>query len=244
MATNTASSRKARAGTADVTSVLDWLKAHAQQQVRDEMAPRYGIVVKKAFGVRMADMLKLAKTIGTDHELAARLWATEWYEARMVAAMIDDPASVTAAQMDAWCKDFDNWGIVDTVCFKLFDRTPHAFAKVKAWAKRKDEFQKRAGFALLACIALHDDEAQDNDLRACLPVIEAGANDERNFVKKGVSWALRAIGGKRPELRDEVVTLAQRLAASTDAAERWVGKDVLREITRTSAVKRLAPKKK
>lgn len=227
-AKRTATGKPRKAGDADVASVLEWLKDHGQKKVRDEMGPRFGIIVEHAYGVPMADMQKLARTIGIDHELAARLWATEWYEARMVAGMIDDPALVTPAQMDAWCADFDNWGIVDTVCFKLFDRVPHAFSKVKAWSKRKPEFEKRAAFALLACLALHDKDAEDGAFLACLPLIEQGASDERNFVKKGVAWALRALCMRKGTVREAAWTMAQRFAASAEATERWIGKDVLR----------------
>jgi 3-methyladenine DNA glycosylase AlkD len=216
----------------DVDAVLTWLKEHAHKQVLNDMGPRYGIHTTKAFGVRMADMLKLAKTIGTDHELAAALWDTTWYEARMVACMIDDPARVTLTQMDRWCRDFDNWGICDTVCFKLFDRVPNAFTRVAKWAPREEEFIRRGAFALLACLALHDKQADDAAFQQQLPLTERFAGDTRPLVQKGVSWALRAIALRSAPLRAEVMALAQRLAASTDACERWVGKDVLKAIAK------------
>ncbi|TAH38744.1 MAG: DNA alkylation repair protein [Planctomycetota bacterium] len=196
------------------------------------MEPRYGIRVRKAFGVPMGKMQGLAKRLGRNHELAAALWDTGWYEARTMAAFVEEPERVTAAQMDRWCRDFDNWGICDTVCFHLFDRSPHAFAKVAQWARRKNEFQKRAGFALLACVALHDRDAEDASFLRCLPLIERGAKDERNFVKKGVSWALRAVGRRKRALRVAAVALARRLAASPQASARWVGKDALRDLAK------------
>src|SRR6185369_14903257 len=165
------------------------LQELAQRKVRDEMGPRYGVHTDKAFGVMMRDMQHVAKDIGRDHAFAQQLWDTGWYEARMVACMVDDPAQVTAAQMDRWCADFDNWGICDTVCFKLFDQTPHAFRKVGQWSKRRDEFVKRGAFALLACLALHDKGAEDDAFVRCLPLVEKAAADDRNFVKKSVSWA-------------------------------------------------------
>lgn len=216
----------------DVAAVLAWLEAHASRKVRDEMGPRYGIHTDRAYGVAMRDMLMLARTIGRDHALAAALWDTGRYEARMVAAMVEEPAQVTAAQMDRWCKDFDNWGIVDTVCFKLFDRLPPAFTKVRQWAKRRSEFEKRAAFVLLACLALHDRAAEEEDFLVCLPLVEDAADDDRNFVRKGVSWAMRAMAGRGPRVHREVHALAGRLAASTDPARRWLGKDVLRQIGR------------
>jgi 3-methyladenine DNA glycosylase AlkD len=135
--------------------------------------------------------------------------------------------------MDAWCRDFDNWGICDTVCFHLFDRTPHAYRKVEQWTKRKEEFVKRGGLALMACLALHDKEASNDRFAKWLPIIAQAATDERNFVKKAASWALRAVGGRSPELRAEALALAERLAKSSDAPARWVGKDVVRQLTRS-----------
>lgn len=219
---------------AQTREVLQALEALASPKVRDEMASRYGIYTDKAHGVRMADMLKLAKGLGRDRKLAAALWDTGWYEARTVAALIDDPAAVTRAQMDRWCRDFDNWAICDTVCFKLFDKTPHAWGKVSQWAAKRSEFERRAGFALLASLALHDKAADNAAFIAALPLIEA-ANDDRNFVKKAASWAMRAIAGRNPELRKRVTSLAKRMAASDDAGTRWVGKDTLRRLISAQA---------
>ncbi len=177
---------------------------------------------------------------GRDHELAAALWETGWYDARMLATFVDDPAQVTPAQMDHWCQDFDNWGICDTACFHLFDKTPHAFAKVDQWARRNEEFVRRGAFALLASLALHDKKRDDGQFVRFLPLIEKVASDERNFVKKAVSWALRSMGSRSQALHGECVSLAQRLAASDDSTERWVGKDVLRDILRPLVLKRVA----
>ena len=215
-----------------LAAALAMLEAQASAKVRADMAPRYGIVTDKALGVPMAKMQAIAKALGRDHALAAALWETGVYEARMVACMIDDPAQVTPGQMDRWRADFDNWAIVDTVCFKLFDRAPHAFARVDAWATLNDEFGRRAAFALLACLALHG-HGTDADYLARLPLIEAAATDERNFVRKGVNWALRAIGGKKsPPLRAAARDLAARLAQSPDKTARWIGKDAQKAFTK------------
>ena len=112
----------------DLKAVVAWLEARGSKKAREEMVPRYGIWTERAYGVAVGDMRKLAKEIGKDHAFAQKLWAYGWHDTRMLATMVDDPAQVTPAQMDAWCKDFDNWGIVDTACFVLFDKTPHAFA--------------------------------------------------------------------------------------------------------------------
>jgi 3-methyladenine DNA glycosylase AlkD len=211
-----------------VEAVLAALRAHASAKTLAEMGPRYGLVVDRAMGVPMAQMQAVAKPLGRDATLAQALWDTGWYEARMVACMIDDPAQVTPQRMDAWRADFDNWGIVDTVCFKLWDQVAHAPAKVEQWATLNDEFGRRAAFALLACLALHGHDDDVFFLRG-LALIEAAASDERNFVKKGVNWALRAIGGNRsPTLRAAARETAARLAASADKTARWNGKDALR----------------
>lgn len=220
----------------EVETILATLKRLGNKTTRDDMGKRYGIVgptADKSFGVPMAKMLKLSKELGRNHELALALWETGWYEARMVACMIDEPKRVTGAQMDAWCSDFDNWGICDTVCFKLFDQVPHAYGKVKLWAKSEEEFIKRGAFALLACLALHDKSADDDRFLEYLSLIDSACDDDRNFVKKALLWAMRGIGGRGPELRAEVIILAQKLAISTIASARWVGKSAMRELSKS-----------
>lgn len=193
---------------------------------------RFGIATPKAFGVSMANIQEVAKPLGRNHALAEALWKTGWYEARMLAALVDEPARVTPAQMDRWCRDFDNWGICDTVCFKLFDQSPHAWLKVRTWSARKEEFVRRGAFALLASVALHDKAAPDAAFLETLPLIERAATDGRNFVKKGVSWALRAIGHRSPRLRRAALETGERLAASSDATSRWIGRDTLKDLGR------------
>jgi 3-methyladenine DNA glycosylase AlkD len=193
---------------------------------------RFGIVTTKAFGVSMTNIQKVAKPLGRSHALAEALWQTGWYEARMLASLVDEPERVTAAQMDRWCRDFDNWGICDTVCFKLFDQTPHAFGRVRKWSSSKDEFVKRGAFALLASLALHDKVSADAAFVKTLPLIERAAADERHLVKKGVSWALRAIGHRSAKLRKTALETGERLSASSDPTARWIGRDTLRDLRR------------
>lgn len=211
-----------------VREALAALEGMSTQKDRDNLV-RFGINAKNALGVSMANVQKLAKRLGRNHELAGALWDTGVYEARMVASFVDDPALVTPAQMERWCRDFDNWGIVDTVCFKLFDRVPHAWAKVEPWSRKKGEFQKRAGFALLACLALHDKKTGDEPFLRALPLIEEASGDNRNFVKKGVSWAFRSVGLRSPALRAAALEMAARLAEAGEPSARWLGKEALRE---------------
>jgi len=221
----------------EVKSVLDWLEERSTPQDRANLT-RFGITAGKAFGVSVSNIQVLAKIIGRNHALAAALWETGWYEARMLTSFVDEPSLVTPEQMDHWCRDFDNWGICDTLCFHLFDRTQHAWAKVHEWSEDPGEFVKRAAFALLASLAGHDKKSGDAPFTASLLLIERAATDDRNFVKKGVSWALRRIGGRSPALHAASVLFARRLADSTQAAPRWVGRDALRDLTRPTTIRR------
>ncbi len=235
-----AATREAKPSLEDeVQSALAWLERHSTKRDRENLA-RFGITASKAFGVSMANIQVLAKRLGRNHALAAALWDTGWYEARMLTSFVDEPALVTAAQMDRWCRDFDNWGICDTLCFCLFDRTPHAWAKVAKWSGARDEFVKRAAFALLASLAGHDKRSGDKPFMEGLRLVERAATDERNFVKKGVSWALRGVGRRNAALNAAAVKVARRLSTSPEAAARWVGKGALKELTSPAVTSRLA----
>ncbi|HYR28586.1 MAG TPA: DNA alkylation repair protein [Thermoanaerobaculia bacterium] len=217
-------------------SVLTWLQEHSSKSVRDGMA-RYAIPSDNAYGVAMKDIKALGKTIGRDHALALALWDTGNYEARMLVSFVGDPERLTAAQMDRWCKDFDNWAYCDALSFSLFDRSPHAWAMVRRWAGRKKEFEKRTAFALLWALALHDKASPDARFLEGLELIEREATDERNFVKKAVNMALRALGRRSRAVKAEAVAVARRLAASGDRTASWNGRDALREFERGKMVR-------
>lgn len=223
----------------EVQGALDWLKRKSSKAKLEGMA-RYAIPSEKAFGVSMSDIQALAKSLGRRHELAVALWKTDWYEARMLAAYVDEPTCVTSAQMDQWCRQFDNWAICDTICFALFDRTPHAWSKVNRWCESREEFVKRAAFALLWGLTVHDKSAGDELFVESLQLIERAATDERNFVKKAVNMALRSIGKRNATLRAAALVMAKRLAALEDPSARWVGKDALRELSSPAVARRLA----
>lgn len=220
-------------------AVLKWLERKGTRRYKGGLA-RYGIVTPKAFGVPVGTMLKFAKEHGKDHALAAALWKSGWYEARLLAAMLDDPEQVTRAQMEAWVKDLDNWGVCDTVCWHLFDYTPFAWEKLRKWSASPREFVKRAAFAMIAGQAGHNKTATEAEFLALFPIIEKGAVDERNFVRKAVSWALRRIGHRSLPLHTAAVELAGRLAASETLSCRWVGKDALRDLSRPAVRAKLA----
>ena len=214
----------------DKDEVLTWLQRRGTRRTVEGMA-RYGLHAKRAFGVPMGTLLSLRKRLGQDHALSLALWESGWYEARLLAALVGDPQRVTRRQMDAWAASFENWGDCDTVCFKLFDRTPYAWEKARQWSASPREFVRRGGFVLMACLAAHDKAAHDTRFLALLPLIAKGARDDRNFVKKGVSWALRMIGRRNLALHTAALGVAERLAESEEAACRWVGKDAVRELT-------------
>jgi len=217
------------------------LQARASAAARTGMT-RFAIPNDKALGVGMRDVQAIARTLGRDHALADALWRSDVYEARMLACYVADPAQLDAAQMERWVADIDNWAHCDTACFALFDRSPLAWQQVDRWASRREEFVRRAAFALLASLALHDRSNADAPFLHGLRLIEAAADDERNFVKKAVNWALRSLGRRNATLHAAAVAIARRLAAAAKSAPRWIGKDALRELTSAAVAARLAAK--
>jgi 3-methyladenine DNA glycosylase AlkD len=213
----------------DQGSVIALLKKNSNPKNIAGMA-RFGINPKNTLGISIPFLRALAKKIGKDHELAQQLWKTKIHEARLLASFIDDYKLVTAKQMESWVKDFDSWDICDQVCSNLFDRTPYAYRKARQWAKSNKEYVRRAGFVMMACLAVHDKKAPDKKLLQFFPLIEKYATDERNFVKKAVNWALRQIGKRRPGLRKTAISLARKLAEGKSPSSRWIGKDALREL--------------
>lgn len=211
--------------------VLEELRSRANPADLEGMA-RFGINTKRALGgSRLPDLRALAKRIGTDHELALQLWRSKVHEARILAPMVDDPAQVTEEQMEAWAKEFDSWDVVDGACCTLFDRTPHAWDKAVQWSEREEEFVKRAGFTLMACLAVHDKKSPDARFESLLPIIEREAGDRRNYVRKAVNWALRQIGKRNLRLNQQAIRTAERILEKGPRSARWVASDALRELT-------------
>ncbi len=221
-----------RPGAADPTvrRVLRVLRAVADATRLPGMAS-VGINTRRALGVSIPTLRRLAKRLGPDHALALGMWASEVHEARILASMVDDPALVTEEQMDAWAADLDSWDLCDQVCGNLFDRTPFARAKAREWSRRPEEFVKRAAFSLVAEAAVHDKAAPDRDFERFLPIIRRGAEDDRNAVRKAVSWALRQIGKRNAQLNAKAIAEAERLLGSESRSARWIARDALRELT-------------
>lgn len=200
---------------------------------------RFGIRSARVFGVSLPAIRCVAKAIGRDHELAGALWQTGAHEARLIAGLIDDPGRVTLAQMERWVRQFDNWALCDGTCGNLFDRTPHAVGQAVAWAARPEEYVKRAGFVMMASLAVHDKTAPDSLFLAFLAIVEREADDPRNFVKKAVNWALRQVGKRNMTLHAEALRVGRRLVTRPTPAPRWVGRDALRELTNEKTLARM-----
>lgn len=196
---------------------------------------RFGIDTGRAVGVTVTELRRFARDLGHDHELAAALWESGVHEARLLASLVDEPAMVSEAQMEAWVADLDSWDVCDGVCGNLFDRTPLALDKAAEWSTREPEFQKRAAFALMASAALHRRDLPDAAFASLLPVIRAQTTDERNYVKKAVSWALRQIGKRSSGLNPLAIRTAEQIERIDSRAARWVARDALREL-RSNAV--------
>ena len=221
-----------------INEILKRLKILSNPKAAKGMA-RYGITPKKTYGVSIPNLRKIAKEIGVNHELALKLWEIDTRETRILASMIDDPKLVTESQMEEWVKDFDYWEICDQVCQNLFSKTEIAYKKAIEWSKREEEFVKRAGFALMAWLAFKDKNADDGKFEEFFPAIKWGSTDNRNYVKKAVSWALRQIGKRNKNLNEKAIKLAKEIQEMDSKAAKWVARDVLKELTSEKIQERL-----
>jgi 3-methyladenine DNA glycosylase AlkD len=222
----------------EVKQVVDRLKSLGDPKAVEGMA-RFGIQSSNSFGVSVPKLRTLAREVGRDHLLAVKLWETGLHDARLLATMVDDPEEVTVDQMDKWVRDFDSWDVVDGSCGNLFDKTPFAVSKAKEWCKRDEEFVKRAGFVLMAELAVHDKEAKDKVFLDFLPLIIGGASDKRNFVKRAVNWSLRQIGKRNLRLNKAAISTALKIQKMESGAAKWVASDALRELKSPQVLKRL-----
>lgn len=212
-----------------VAAVLKDLESLATAETRAGMA-RFGIPNHHALGVTMRDMRAYAKARGKDHLLAGGLWQTGIYEARTVAAFMADPKALTPQQMDQWAQDFDNWAICDTVCYHLFDRSPHAWDRVRIWAPDDREFVRRAAYALIWSLSVHDKHASQKQFVAALGLIEQAPADDRPLVKKAMDMALRAVGKRDQALNQSAIATAKAMSESPRPATAWIGRHALKEL--------------
>ncbi|QBD76234.1 DNA alkylation repair protein [Ktedonosporobacter rubrisoli] len=212
-----------------VDEVLASLQQYARPEAAAAMA-RFGIRGEHILGVSLPNLRALARKLKKNHPLALELWKTNIREARILASLVADPALVTPELMEAWARDFDSWELCDQTCGNLFDRTPYAYQKARAWSQREEEFVRRAGFVMMAELAVHDKKADDEAFAAFFPLIVSYASDERNFVKKAVNWALRQIGKRNSHLRTLALACAQDILQQDSKAARWVARDAIREL--------------
>ncbi len=222
---------------ASTADILGQLKAKANPDNLPGMA-KFGMAVDRGLGVSVPEMRRIAKETGKDHNLAVKLWKTGIADARIVASMIAVPEQLTGKDMDAWVKDINSWDVCDQVCMNLFEKAPLARRKIIEWSQR-EEFVKRAAFALIACLARHDKQAPDQEFLGFLAVIKRGASDERNFVKKAVNWALRNIGKRNMRLNKAAIKAAKGIQRLDSKAARWIAADALRELQDKGTHKRL-----
>ncbi|QQG48581.1 MAG: DNA alkylation repair protein [archaeon] len=222
----------------DAQAVIEEMRRKADPSVVKGMT-RFGITTGSALGLSVPTIRAISKKLGRDHALAAALWKTKIHEARILAAMVDEPSKVTERQMEAWVSEFDSWDVCDGVCGTLFDKTPLAYGKAVEWSWREEEFVKRAGYALMAELAVHDKKAPDSAFEGFIPHIERGSTDPRNFVKKAVNWALRQIGKRNRRLNGIALRAAGRISKMDAPSAKWVAADAKRELSSAAVQRRL-----
>jgi 3-methyladenine DNA glycosylase AlkD len=226
---------------ASVEKILNKLREKAKPNQLEGMA-KFGMGVEQRLGVSIPEMRKIAKGVGKDHKLALELWKTEIIEARIIAAMIDEHEKLTEKQMEDWVKDINSWDVCDQVCMNLFEKTPLAWKKILDWSKREEEFVKRAAFALIACLAWHNRDAEDEKFIKLLPIIKSAATDDRNFVKKAVNWALRNIGKRNPNLNKASIKAAEEIQQIDSRIAHWIASNAIKELESEAIQNRLMKK--
>lgn len=218
--------------------LLERLKSAANPEAVAGMA-RFGITPTIAYGVSIPELRKLARAIGKDHDLAQQLWATGIHDAKILASMIEDPKQVTDAQLERWALEFDSWDLCDQCCNNLFRKTAAAYQKAIEWSAREEEFVKRAGFVMMAALAVHDKGAPDHVFERFLSIIKRESADNRNFVKKAVNWALRQIGKRNRYLNARAVATAEEIRALDSTTAHWIASNALRELTGENVQRRV-----
>lgn len=191
---------------------------------------RFGINPQKTYAVRIPELRRIARAMGKNHQLALQLWEEGYRETRILACMVEDPHKITSEQMDRWVDEFDYWEICDQCCMKLFRMTPMAYEKIFQWSKSEKEFTKRAAFALIAVMAVHDKKASDEKFEQFFPLIIKESTDDRNYVKKAVNWALRHIGKRNITLNKKAIAIAREIHQIDSKSAKWIASNALREL--------------
>ncbi len=225
----------------DIEQVITSLVRFADE-TRLENMNRYGINTTQALGIPLSILRPYAKRIGTKHALALSLWNTDIHEARLISTIIDDPTQVTEDQMEQWAADFNSWDLCDQCCMNLFDKTGFVYKKINEWTDRQEEFVKRAGFVLIAVLAVHDKTAADSTFKRFFPLTIKECTDNRTYVKKAVSWALRSIGKRNISLNKKVIQIAEKMKEEKNKTAQWIASDILRELTSEKIQQRIRKK--
>ena len=226
-----------------IEQILKRLEAKRNDKSVEGMK-KFGIVTKNVYGVSVPELRKIAREVGKSHKLALKLWEIDSRETRILASMVDEPNKVTEEQMENWAKDFDNWEICDQVCQNLFVYSKYAIKKAIEWSEREEEFVKRAGFTLMAVLAVKDKKADNSLFEKFLPIIKREATDERNFVKKAVNWALRQIGKRNLELNKRALEIASEILQIDSKSAKWIARDAIRELKSEKIQNKLKEKQK
>lgn len=224
-----------------MNSVDDIIKELKNLSVPERKADflRFGINIDNALFIQMPVLRDIAKSLGKNHKLAEDLWDTGVHEARIIACLIDEPDNVTEKQMEKWVKDFNSWDVCDQCCNNLFRKTRFAHQKAIEWSSREEEFVKRAGFVMMAVLAVHDKRSGENVFLKFLKIAKKESTDERNFVKKAVNWAIRQIGKRDKCLNQKATTICHQIEKKDSKSSRWIAKDALRELNSEEVKKRL-----
>ncbi|MBU4445604.1 MAG: DNA alkylation repair protein [Candidatus Marinimicrobia bacterium] len=222
----------------NLSEIVSKLKSLANPDTLGFMA-NYGITPDRAYGVKIPELRRIAKSYRNDHELATALWNHNTRETRILATMIDDPKLLTEMQMEAWALEFDYWEICDQCCMNLFEKHSLAWQVAIEWSTNPDEGKKRAAFVLMARLAVSDKNAVDEKFEPFFPLIVRESIDERNLVKKAVNWALRQIGKRNLSLNQKAITVAREIHDLDSKSARWIANDALRELKSEAVQNRL-----
>jgi 3-methyladenine DNA glycosylase AlkD len=208
----------------DVVKKLEGLANPEKVRLKSE---KFGINADHSLGIYHKDLKLIAKGLGLDNELAIALFDTGIYEARILCSKMFKPSDITEELMEKWVSTFENWEICDSFCMGLFAKSAFARKKVLEWSLREREFEKRAGFVIIAAYCMADKHADNEAFQQCLSIIEREAIDDRLYVKKAVNWALRNIGKRNLDLNVEAIIVAKRLCALESESARWIGSNAL-----------------
>lgn len=225
----------------EITAVLQYFEENKDlENLKGQQ--RFGINSKNGYGIKIPVLRQLGKELGKDHRFALMLWDTAVHDARLLACFVDEYQRIDQNQMDKWVQDFNSWDICDQCCSNLFDKTSYTIDKVFEWSVREEEFVKRAAYVMIACLAVHNKKLEDEIFVSFFPLIQKGASDHRNFVKKAVNWALRQMGKRNMALHSKAIDLAWEIEKYDSKAAQWIARDALQELNRESIINRVIKK--